>query len=141
MVQPLVRKPPSWSETELQSLDKSVSDLLKIGAVSKCEPSDDQFISNIFLVPKSDGSMRFILNLKQFNSFVDTEHFKLEDKNTAMRLMRPDCFMAKIDLKDAYFLLPVDKSHRKYLCFVFRGQTYQFNCLCFGLNVAPFCFY
>lgn len=41
------------------------------------------------------------LNLKKLNSFIDTEHFKLEDTRTACKLMSKDCFMASIDLKEA----------------------------------------
>lgn len=45
--------------------------------------------------------------------------------------------MATIDLKDAYFLVSVHKSFRKYLRFRFQGILYEFNCLPFGLNIAP----
>ena len=62
--------------------------------------------------------------------------------------------MCKIDLKDAYFSVPIDKSHRKYLrfvwegnlyeflclCFVWEGNLYEFLCLCFGLGLAPLIF-
>nr|CAH7743646.1 unnamed protein product [Callosobruchus chinensis] len=48
--------------------------------------------------------------------------------------------MAKIDLRDAYFLLAINSNHRKYLRFSFQQKLYQFTCLPFGLNVAPFIF-
>lgn len=48
--------------------------------------------------------------------------------------------MASIDLKDAYFLIPVHKKHRKYLRFIFEGKLYEFCCVPFGLNTAPFLF-
>lgn len=37
------------------------------------------FTSNIFLIPKSGGRFRLILNLKALNNFVAYEHFKMED--------------------------------------------------------------
>lgn len=49
-------------------------------------------------------------------------------------------YMASIDLQDAYFLVPIAESHRKYLRFCFNSVTYEFTCLCFGLNVAPYIF-
>lgn len=48
--------------------------------------------------------------------------------------------MATLDLKDAYSLIPIAESHRKYLRFIFNKQIYQFNCLPFGLNCAPLLF-
>ncbi|EZA52648.1 hypothetical protein X777_08539 [Ooceraea biroi] len=55
-------------------------------------------------------SNRFILNLKQLNLFVEIEHFKLEDLRTACRLLEPNMLMATIDLKDAYFLIPIKRA-------------------------------
>ena len=46
----------------------------------------------------------------------------------------------KVDLKDAYFLVPIDWNHRKYLCFQLGEETYQFTCLPFGLTSVPWVF-
>lgn len=43
-------------------------------------------------------------------------------------------------LKDAYYFLPIDKKFRKYLRFSYNNHLYEFNCLPFGLNIAPFIF-
>lgn len=96
-----------------------------MGAVLPCEDKPGQFLSKIFLIPKSDGKFRFILNLKSFNKFVDNRHFKMEDYRTATKLMSRDCFMACVDLKDAYFLINMHDSSKKYLRFKFEQQTYD----------------
>ena len=46
----------------------------------------------------------------------------------------------KVDLKDAYFSIPIDREHWKYLCFKLGAKTYQFTCLPFGLTSAPWVF-
>ena len=48
--------------------------------------------------------------------------------------------MAKIDLKDAYFMVPMVEEGRKYLRFQWEGKVYQFNCLPFGLLSGPWFF-
>ena len=45
--------------------------------------------------------------------------------------------MASVDLKDAYYSIPVHPEHRKYLMFEWEGQYYQFTCLPNGLSSAP----
>ena len=45
--------------------------------------------------------------------------------------------MATMDLKDAYFLIPIARSYKKYLRFCFKGKLFQFNCLPFGLCTGP----
>lgn len=89
---------------------------------------------------KANGKHRFILNLKELNTFIDAPHFKIEDYRSALRLVSKNSFLASIDLKDAYYPIPIYKSHRKYLRFSFNNKLYQFNCLPFGLNIAPYIF-
>ena len=45
--------------------------------------------------------------------------------------------MVKLNLKDAYYALPIHPSHRKYLRFIYQDRTYEFQCLPFGLYSAP----
>lgn len=128
------------SHSEFSNFAKAIENLIEKGAIKTCNFAPDQFLSSYFLVPKPDGSMRFILNLKDLNSFIDTEHFKLEDVRTASNLITKDCFMAVLDLKDAYLSIPIHASSRKYLRFTFDNKIYEFVTLPFGLNTAPFVF-
>ena len=45
--------------------------------------------------------------------------------------------MATIDLKDAYYSIPVKVNHRNYLRFIEKNQLFQFTCLPNGLSSAP----
>ena len=46
----------------------------------------------------------------------------------------------KVDLKGAYFMLPIHQEDRAFLKFIFHEKTYQFRCLPFGLACAPWVF-
>lgn len=48
--------------------------------------------------------------------------------------------MCSLDLKDAYFLISIHSTSRKYLRFQWNGNLYEFNVLPFGLNTAPYVF-
>lgn len=133
-------KVPSMTEIEFENFAVSIEDLIQKGSIRECKPKKDQFISSYFLVDKPNGDKRFILNLKPLNKFIIPPHFKLEDHKTVIKLLTPNCFMASIDLKDAYFLVPIAEDFKKYLRFEFNGNTYEFNCLPFGLCTAPFVF-
>ena len=45
--------------------------------------------------------------------------------------------MATIDLKDAYYTVPIAKEHRKYLRFCWKGKLYEYTCFPNGLSSAP----
>lgn len=124
----------------MMKYEKAVKKLIVIGAVNECVPVAGQFISSYFLVPKSDNKFRFILNLKRLNTFLLPVHFKMDDYRTVKNIITKSAYMATLDLKDAYFLIPVFKPHRKYLRFVFQGKLFEFSCLPFGLCTAPFVF-
>lgn len=109
-------------------------------AIVECQNHPGQFLSHYFLAPKSDGSDRFILNLKELNKFLEYQHFQLEDFRTAIKLVDKDYFMCTLDLKDAYFLVPVHKNFRIYLRFRFKNVLYEFTCLPFGLSCCPIIF-
>ena len=76
--------------------------------------------------PKKDGSYRMILNLKPLNEFVSYYHFKMDTIHIALKLTRPGCFMASVDLKDAFYSVPVAKEDRKYLKFEWQGSYYEY---------------
>ena len=45
--------------------------------------------------------------------------------------------MASIDLRDAYYSVPIDIEYQKYLKFYWNGCLYQFTCLPNGLSSGP----
>lgn len=121
-------------------IEKEIIKLLNINAISECYYQKDQFLSPFFLRKKPNGDMRFILNLKSLNEYIENDHFKMEDIRTVTRLMGKNYFMTTIDLKDAYFSISIEKSSRKFLRFYFDEKYFEFNCLPFGLSCAPYIF-
>ena len=98
------------------------------------------FYSTLFLVPKSEGRMRPVINLKSLNFWVRPQHFKMEGIHTLREIVAQDDWLAKLDLKDAYFTVPIDQEHRMFLRFVVDQVPYQFTCLPFSLSCAPWAF-
>ena len=47
-------------------------------AIVETNHLSNEFISNLFLVPKKTGDLRPVINLKALNKFVRTIHFKME---------------------------------------------------------------
>ncbi|KZS02517.1 Uncharacterized protein APZ42_000419 [Daphnia magna] len=54
--------------------------------------------------------------------------------------IQPADWLAKLDLKDAYFTVPMHLSDQELLQFRWQGKIYQFNCLPFGLSSASWAF-
>ncbi len=93
--------------------------------IEKTAYTRNAYLSNVFVKPKKDGSHRMILNLKSLNKFVAYHHFTMDTFQTALTLIRPGCFMASVDLKDAYYSIPVAVEYRKLLMFEWKVLTFS----------------
>ena len=83
-------------------IQDGVNKLLKKGVAVECEHEPVKYISPIFLREKTDGIQRLILNLKHLYKNLEYKHFKMQTL-TILTLIQPNCYMAAIDLKDAYY--------------------------------------
>lgn len=127
----------TFSEEEKKCVDFEISEMLNLGAIVPSEWEEDQYVSNIFIVPKPNGRYRPIINLKYLNQFIHFEHFKQETFKTVLELIQENDFFTSIDMKNAYFSVSIHPFFRKYLKFVWDGQLYHFVCVPFGLSPAP----
>ena len=124
-------------KSEINIANKLLQELITKKVIEPTKPSSSGFMSNIFLRPKKTGGHRMILNLKPLNPHVQYQHFKMATLSSALELVTPNCYMASLDLSDAYYSISVAKDHRKYLQFIFEGQVYHFTCLANGVSSAP----
>ena len=54
-----------------------------------------------------------------------------------VRTIRPGDWFTSIDLKDAFFHIPIYPPHRKFLRFGFQGKVYEYTVLPFGMSLSP----
>lgn len=110
-------KPIRFSQEEMNLMQEAVDTLIVKNVIEQSDEEELQYISNIFMVPKSNGKVRIILDLSTFNNFVEKTHFKMYNIHTATGMIVPNVFMTSIDLQDAYFTFPMAVHHRKFLKF------------------------
>ena len=126
---------PKFSEAQSESIDLEIAQLLQKGVIQPCHHEAGEFISPVFTRPKKDDSFQMTLNLKSFNTHVTNHHFKM-DIWTVIRMMKPGCYMASRDLKDAYYSVPRRSTDQKFLKFEWKGTLYQFLCFPNGLALC-----
>lgn len=118
-------------------IDGELSSLYEKDIIEREGDISDHYISNIFLRPKPNGSFRMIIDLSRLNNDIEKRHFKMQHLDVAIDMLSRGCYLASIDLKDAYYSVPINKKFRRFLCFQWKGQFLRFKAMPFGLTSAP----
>ena len=125
------------------ALLREIMSLLDKGAIEELDPRSlsPGCYSRLFLVPKTDGSHRPVFDLKSLNQFVHKEKFKMTTPRTVTNAMHKGDWAVSIDLKDAYFHVPIHVRSRRLLRFAIATndglRVFEFRALPFGLTSAP----
>ena len=82
---------------QLSLVEQEIRSLLEKEVIVNCEPEEIEFVSPI--LPKKDGKLQLILNLKKLNTSVKYANFKMDSIHTILKLITKDCWMASIDLR------------------------------------------
>ena len=103
--------PSAESEVVAIEIDKLTSKWV----AEPCMKESNCLISKKCLRPKKDGSHGLILNLKSLNQNVTYHHFKMDSLRLILKLVKTDCWMALVYIKDACYSCPVEdlEEHKK----------------------------
>lgn len=119
-------------------MDLEIQHLLEIEAI-ELVPEDQiwtRFYSILFLVTKSSGSWKGILNLKQLNLHVLYHRFKMHSLKSLLGCVHQGDLMQSINLKEAYLHVPIHPAHRQFLRFAYADSHFQYKAIPFGLSLA-----
>ena len=109
---------------------EETGNLLKNIAVEKVHmkkvSAKSQFVKNLFLVMKEDGCNWTVKNL---NQYIPHHYFKTESLNSLRDILKQGNFICKLDLKDAYFCIPLAEESKKFarLYWEYNGQQSGFD--------------
>ena len=131
------------SQDDKLFVESEIQKMLKTEAISRV-PHKPQVVSPLFVVRNTEKA-RLIINLSRLNESLICPRFKYEDLGFVKKIITPQGFLAKFDMKSGYHHIAIKKEYRKYLGFAWkndRGEVeyYIFNVLPFGLSPAPFIF-
>jgi len=94
----------------------------------------------MFAIPKKNGGVRPVFNLKCLNQYLDAPHFKMETIKEVSLMIKPNDYLVSIDLPDAFLHIGLYPDSRRFLRLKWRNQVYQYCTTAFGLASSPFVF-
>ena len=124
------------SEEDQRAVNTAVDQFLTAGIIEKSSDQQSGYLSNFFTI-QEETKRRPILDCQKLNKFLQVQHFKMEGVPALRDIVEENDYMCKLDLKDAYVVVPIHEASKKYLTFQNNGIVYNYKSLAFGLSIAP----
>ena len=95
-----------------QAVDQAVKKFLLAGIIEISPTQSRDYLSNFFTIQEAT-KRRPILDCKMINNYIQCSHFKMEGVPALREIIEKNDYICKIDLKDAYVVVPLHQKSRK----------------------------
>lgn len=119
---------------ELDYLDKEIAEMSRLNVIEKFN-GVPKCVSNILLAPKpGSDKLRFCFDPKHtLNPHIELFRYSLPYVPSVLPdFIRRYKYCVRLDLKAAYWRVPVHPDSRPYMCFQYRNVMYTWNVMPFG---------
>ena len=125
------RIPPGLYEEVRQHL----KEMIEADAI---RPSESPYSSNVVLVRKKDGSLRFCIDFRKLNNRTVKDAYSLPRVNDTIDTLIGSKYFSKLDLRSGYWQVEIDEADKYKTAFTV-GNIGFFECnrMAFGLTNAP----
>ena len=129
--EPYRRIPPALYEEVRQHL----KEMLDAGAI---RPSKSPFSSNVVLVRKKDGGLRFCIDFRKLNSRTVKDAYTLPRIDDTIDTLIGAKYFSKLDLRSGYWQVEMSEKDKEKTAFTVGNLGfYECNRMAFGLTNAP----
>ena len=128
------------SEKTAVQLDEFIPNWLETGVIREITTPTLLNFSVIFFRPKKNGKKRPIIDLSDLNLLLEVPTFKMETVAVIAKSISENLWACSVDIKVAYFHVPIGWEFHKFLAFKVRNRIFVFQFLPFGLSPAPWAF-
>lgn len=124
-----------YSPRVWESIEKELERYEKLDVIEECT---SEFASPLVPVKKSNGKIRVCLDSRKINSVTKKDAYPMRNMNEIFHRLQKAKYFSIIDLKDAYFQVPLKENSRNYTAFRTPKGLFRFKVVPFGLKNAPF---
>ncbi|KAI5750678.1 hypothetical protein M8J77_000323 [Diaphorina citri] len=131
---PIRQRPYNVNPKMQEVINLEVDKMLSEGVI---EPSNSPWSNPIVLVKKPDNSYRFCLDFRKLNEVTVKDAYPLPRIDNVLDSLRNAHYISKLDLKSAYWNIPLAPESREKTAFaVFGRGLFHFTKMAFGLTNA-----
>lgn len=119
----------------ISEVREHLNEMLTSGAI---RPSESPYSSNVVLVRKKDGTIRFCVDFRKLNNRTVKDAYAIPRVEDTLHLLAGAKYFSKLDLRSGYWQVEVNEEDKDKTAFqVGTMGFYEFNRMPFGLCNAP----
>ena len=122
------RMPPSWEKEINLQLEEMMNADRPI-----CRPSNSPWSSDVVLVKKKDGSLRFAVDYRRFNSVTKRDEYSLLNPQSIFDKLEGSRYFTKLDIASAYWTVPIRGQDTEKTAFNTPRGLFEMLVMPFGL--------
>ena len=128
---------PTEASSETNATSCTTGSRPPTGANATGQPWNSPWASPLVLVRKRDGSHRFCVDYRSFNSVTVPDSFPLPCIDDLLDQLRESQYFSTIDLASGFWQIRMHPSSQEKTAFVVPQGLYEFRVMPFGLTNAP----
>ncbi|XP_062556949.1 uncharacterized protein LOC134221780 [Armigeres subalbatus] len=131
------RNPPMYkcSPYIQEAINAEVERFKQLDAIEECY---SEWTNPLVPVRKKNGKVRVCLDSRKINKLTVKDSYPMRNMQDIFRRLGKAKYFTVIDLKDAYFQIPLKEGSRNYTAFRTAKGVFRFKVLPFGVMNAPF---
>jgi len=118
-----------------EGLKKEISRLCKLGVLKKVNHSE--WAAPAFIIPKKDGSVRFITDFRELNKRIKRKPFPIPKIQDLLLKLEGFQYGTSLDLNMGYYHIELDPDAKKLCTIVLPWGKYEYQRLPMGLCNSP----
>ncbi|MCG8032787.1 MAG: reverse transcriptase, partial [Candidatus Thiodiazotropha taylori] len=128
---PARRIPPAL----FQEVKEHLKEMIEAGAI---RPSHSPYSSNVVIVRKKDGTIRFCVDFRKLNNKTIKDAYAIPRVEDSLHLLAGARYFSKLDLRSGYWQVEIKEEDKHKTAFqVGNLGFFEFNRMPFGLCNAP----